>query len=183
MRGYGIAMVLAAAWPAAAIAQGSGGDSLSKNDLEIVAKVQHMNQNAVDLSRLAGTRADSKDVQDYADKLVQDHGAANDKLHSLVEGRGAIVPVLSPQDLANNPDEKKVANEANKLKNLTGKAFDREFTTFMVQDHENGIKAVRTLQEQAQDKELKSFLGNMIPTMQEHLRIARDLSQKVADGS
>jgi putative membrane protein len=65
-----------------------------------------------------------------------------------------------------------------KFSKLTGEKFDREYAGHMVKDHE---KAVALFEKQAKNgdaAELKDFASKTLPTLQEHLKMARDLSAK-----
>lgn len=66
-----------------------------------------------------------------------------------------------------------------KLRGLRGQAFDRQFITMMVQDHQKAVERVRQTEQQVQHEGLKSLLGEIGGSLQEHLEQARELQQQV----
>jgi putative membrane protein len=54
--------------------------------------------------------------------------------------------------------------------------FDRAFAKDMVSDHEKDIKEFRKEADKGRNPELKQFASQTMPTLEEHLKIARDLS-------
>ena len=181
MRGIGMAIGFVVALPLLATAQQANMTALSPSDVQVASKVYHANKLEVDFGKLAKDNGGSKEVQDFGERMVKDHGDAADKLRSLVEGRGAKVAEPSDQDMANDPDAKKAMTKEEELKNQKGADFDRAFTAYMVEEHEKDIKEVENLAKQVTDPALRDALKGMIPVMQEHLKIARDLSAKAGN--
>ena len=181
MRGVGIVAGLLAVLPVAATAQQANMAALSAGDVQVAAKVHLANKAEVDFGKLARENGSSKEVQEFGDRLVKDHGAAADKLRAMVEGRGGTLSEPSEQDLANDPDVKKALAKFDELKDLKGKDFDLAFTTYMVEEHEKDIKAVQGLAKQVSDSTLRATLNGMVPEMEQHLRVARDLSAKAGN--
>jgi len=69
------------------------------------------------------------------------------------------------------------------MSRLNGAAFDKEYSKGMVSDH---TKAVTMFQKEANsggDSGLKSFAASTLPTLQEHLSMARGLSAGSSNAS
>jgi putative membrane protein len=49
----------------------------------------------------------------------------------------------------------------------------------MVKDHEDDVKAFETQSKEGTDADVKSFAAKTLPTLQEHLQMARNAAQKV----
>ena len=59
-----------------------------------------------------------------------------------------------------------------------GEKFDHEYSEHMIKDHES---AVKLFQKQAKDgdaKELKDFAAKTLPTLEEHLKMSRNLKSR-----
>jgi putative membrane protein len=59
---------------------------------------------------------------------------------------------------------------------LQGPAFDRAYIQEMVKDHEEDVKLFRTEAQQGKDPELKRLAATTLPTLEAHLRMARNLA-------
>ena len=74
-------------------------------------------------------------------------------------------------------------NEVEKLGKLQGDAFDREYVkTVGVKDHEKDIKAFEKASKDAKDPELKAWASKTLPTLKEHLAMARKLPEAGGKG-
>ena len=66
-----------------------------------------------------------------------------------------------------------------KLSALTGAAFDREYMSQMVKDHSSAVALFQGQATNGTDADLKNWAAKTLPTLQEHLRMAREVSAKV----
>jgi putative membrane protein len=123
----------------------------------------------VQLGKLAVERAASPDVKQLGQRMVTDHEKGNRELMAVVEKKGLSMPTA--------PDPKQ-QEEATRLATLQGAAFDRAYLQQMVQDHEEDVSLFRTQATEGQDPELKSFAAKTLPTLEEHLKLVRDLAKK-----
>ncbi len=121
----------------------------------------------VELGRLAAERGSSDAVKQFGQRMVDDHSKANDELKQWAETAGVMLPTAL--------DAKHQAMVA-RMSGLSGAAFDRAYAKEMVKDH---IKAVQLFQREADrgtDAGLKSFASSKLPTLREHLEMARSLN-------
>jgi putative membrane protein len=65
------------------------------------------------------------------------------------------------------------------LSKMQGSQFDREFMRHMVKDHEKVVQLFSTVSQESQDAEIKAFAAKTLPTLQEHLQLARQLAQQL----
>ena len=122
----------------------------------------------VQLGKLAVDHAASPDVKQFGQRMVDDHGKANQELMALVKQKDITVPTAL---------DRKHQQAAARFATLQGAAFDRAYMQQMVKDHEADVKRFRTEAEQGQDPELKRFAANTLPTLEAHLNMARTLAQ------
>jgi putative membrane protein len=121
----------------------------------------------VQLGKLAVERAASPDVKQFGQRMVDDHDQANQALMAVVEPKGLAVPTAL---------DRQHRQAADRLAKLHGPAFDRAYMQAMVKDHETDVKLFRTEAQQGQDPELKRWAANTLPTLEEHLTMARNLA-------
>jgi putative membrane protein len=67
---------------------------------------------------------------------------------------------------------------ADKLSTLQGAAFDHAYMAGQVADHEQAVTLFTTAAEDSHDTEVKAFAAKTLPTLQEHLHLARQLTQR-----
>jgi putative membrane protein len=70
-----------------------------------------------------------------------------------------------------------------KLSQLQGDAFDREFLTMMAQDHEKLINTLENTRGKENDKKLDALIDKLLPTLRDHQRTAERLQREVPSAS
>jgi putative membrane protein len=66
-----------------------------------------------------------------------------------------------------------------KLSDLKGEAFDREYAKAMAKGHDKAVALFETASQAAQlPAELKEFAAATLPTLKEHMEMAHDLRSK-----
>jgi putative membrane protein len=123
----------------------------------------------VQLGKMAADMASSAEVKQFGQRMVQDHSKANQELMALVKTKAISVPTALDQ---------KHQEEADRLAKLQGPAFDRAYLQHMVKDHEEDVQLFSTQAKQGKDPELKAFAAKTLPTLEEHLRMVRNLAEK-----
>jgi putative membrane protein len=125
----------------------------------------------VKLGQLAQDKGTSDAVKEFGKRMVDDHSAANDKLKSIAQQESVNLPTnLNKKDQATY----------DKLSKLSGDAFDRAYARDMVKDHQDDIAAFRQEVSNGQDPQIKSFASGTLPTLQDHLKMAREMMHNVS---
>ncbi len=104
----------------------TGGDLAFLNDAAPGGMVE------VELGRLAVKQASSKEVKQFAERMIADHSKAGEELKQLAQQKKVM---LSPELL---PTHKETMA---KLAKLNGAEFDREYVKAMVADHMKDVTA------------------------------------------
>jgi len=112
----------------------------------------------------------NKDVERFARRMRDDHTKNRDNL--VKRARDLKLAVLEGLD-------KEHQDELNRLSKLEGSAFDREYARCMVEGHEKALNMYVNWADKAKDTELSTQIKQTIPTLKEHLQMARDLSNKL----
>src|SRR4029078_11677786 len=120
----------------------------------------------VELGRMARTQGASDAVKQFGQRMVDDHGKANQELMSLAQSTGITLPT--------EIDEKH-KKDMTRLSALKGADFDREYTKMMVSDHRKDVSEFEKQSTRVTDSDLKEFSTRTLPTLQEHLKMAEAL--------
>ncbi len=119
----------------------------------------------VAMGKLAQASGSSDAVKKFGETLVTDHGAHKTKLAALASEAG--VPVtddVTPEAQAN----------MDKLKAMSGEAFDKTFKDMMIDDHNKDI-AKYEKQAASGDAKTAALAKDTLPTLHKHLELAKAL--------
>lgn len=122
----------------------------------------------VELGKLAVQKASSDAVKQFGQKLIDDHTKANDQLKELAS-----------KDSLNLPGslDSKHQSRVDKLAKLSGPKFDKAFIKTAVKDHEKDVSEFKDEAQYGTDPNVKQFAANTLPTLEQHLAAAKDLSK------
>jgi putative membrane protein len=141
--------------------------SLSGRDKSFVKEAAIGGLAEVQLGRLATEKASSPDVKQFAQKMVDEHGKANEKLMAIAKQKNIEVPT----ELTGKP-----ASEYQKLSKLSGSDFDREYVKLMLDDHKKDVSEFRKQSKSGQDPDVKAFATEALPTLESHLAAVQGLA-------
>jgi putative membrane protein len=172
MRMIGFAMAMALGLAAAAQAAGP-------TDPQIAAIVVAANQVDIDAGKLAVKMSHTKDVRDFAQRMITDHTGVNKSAVDLVT-KLKVTPEDNPtsQSLKSGGEE-----NLKNLKTLTGAAFDKAYVDHEVVYHEQVLEAVdKVLIPNAANAELKALLVQVRPAFVAHLEHAKRIQTSLGKG-
>ena len=179
VRGVALPFVLAAVSSIGLVAQTShkmasdktetSSGQLAPADRQFIKKAAQGGLAEVELGKLATEKAASPEVKQFGQRMVDDHGKANDQLKQVASQKGITVPEkLNAKDAATKA----------RLEKLSGKAFDRAYMQDMVADHTKDVSEFRTESKSAKDPDVKSFASQTLPTLKDHLKEAKSIAPK-----
>jgi len=148
------------------------GSTLDRSDRKFIEEAAKGGMAEVEMGQLASERAQSPDVKQFGQRMVQDHSKANDELKQLASSKGVDVPAQT---------DKSHQKKMEKLQKLSGAQFDKQYMDDMVKDHKKDVKEFQKEAKSAKDPDVKSFAAKTTPTLQEHLQMA-EAAQKAAKG-
>jgi putative membrane protein len=141
-------------------------------DPQIAAIVVTANQVDIDAGKLAQAKAGSKEVKDFAQRMITDHSGVNKSATELVT-KLHVTP--QPNDTSKSLQKGGDDNLA-ALKKLDGAAFDQAYLDHEVAYHQAVLDAVdQTLIPSAKNAELKALLVKVRPAFVAHLEHAKHL--------
>jgi putative membrane protein len=125
----------------------------------------------VELGQLAAEKSSNPEVKKFAERMVTDHGKANDQLKEIAAQKGIELPT--------EPSAKHKATKE-RLSKLSGDEFDKAYMSNMLSDHKKDVAAFRKESTEGKDPVLKEFATKTLPTLEEHLKDAESISPKVS---
>ena len=126
----------------------------------------------VDYGKLAVKRTINQAVKEFAETMIRDHTAVNDKAIALAKKLGVTPEESDTSKRLKSNGEKELA----KLKALTGAEFDKAYVDNEVSYHEAVIGLLdKTLIPNTSNAELKSLLESGRPIFVAHLEHAKKL--------
>ena len=128
----------------------------------------------VELGKLGVANATSSDVKQFAQRMVDDHSKANDELKALAAQKNVTLP-------AEVDAKHKAAYD--KLAKAKGAGFDAAFMSHMVSDHQADVSLFERESKSGKDAETKAWAGKTLPTLQEHLKMAKEIHAKTGKGT
>jgi putative membrane protein len=122
----------------------------------------------VELGKLAVQKASSDAVKQFAQKMVDDHTRANEEVKQIAHKANISLP---------DSLDSKHQSRIDKLSKLAGTEFDRAYIKDQLKDHQQDVKEFQNEAENGNHEELKNFAAKTLPTLQEHLSMAKDLNK------
>ena len=148
----------------------SNGTKLQRTDRNFVAKAAEGGRMEVELGQLAQGRASSDAVKQFGQRMVEDHGAANQELMQLAANKGMKLDDKTPK-----PDRL-----MERLSKLQGPDFDREYVKAMVKDHKQDVAEFKRMHSGAVDPNLKAWVDKTLPKLEDHLKTIEGIQAQMA---
>jgi len=161
-----LALPLAAA--AAAPSTGASPKPGETRDASFIQRAGAAGLAEVELSRIALAQAQTPEVKQFAQMMIDAHTASNKELGLIAARQQQRMPAQM------DGDHIKLAG---RLDGAAGKEFEFLYLRAMVQDHEK----MAAMLEQAKgtgSSDVQKFARNTLPVVQEHLEMAKGLAAK-----
>lgn|SRR6267154_1484853 len=147
---------------------------IAASDTQFAKKAAQGGMAEVKMGQLAQDKGTSNSVKKFGQRMVEDHTKAGDELKKAAAQENITLPNdVSAQDQATY----------DALSKLSGAAFDRAYARDMVKDHEEDIADFNKEASGGQKPALKDFASQTLPTLQGHLKQAKEMRQNVAASS
>jgi putative membrane protein len=123
----------------------------------------------VEAGNQAQQKASMQPVKDFGAMMVKDHTAANNQLKTLAASKNVSLPSsASVGQMA----------EKGKLDVLSGDTYDKSYIRGQIKAHREAIALFNKEIASGQDADAKSFAQQTLPTLQQHLKAARDIASQ-----
>lgn len=144
--------------------------ALNADDRAFLEKAAVGGKAEVELGQLAQEKAQSDDVKQFAQRIVTDHSQANSDLLSMGDKMSLTLPTAL---------DDKTQKEKDKLSKLNGAKFDKEYMKLMVDDHQKDVDEFQKESQNAVNSDVKGFAAKNLPTLQQHLDLAKAIQSKL----
>jgi putative membrane protein len=158
-----------AAQPSASSAAGTSRLSASDQDFVNDAAIGGLFE--VESGKIAEKKAANAEVRNFAARMVRDHGDADNKLKRIVSADGGTVP---------NDLDQQHQQELQQLTSQQGADFDRNYMQTMVKDHDTDAQAFGRAVQSLDDPKLKTFAQQTLKVIDQHDKIAHQITDKMA---
>ena len=143
--------------------------SVNAIDHHFVKKAAQGSLAEVELGKMATEKGQSDEVKKFGQRMIDDHTRTNDQLKQLASSKGITLP--------NDLDAKDKATKK-RLSKLSGEQFDRAYMNDMVTDHTKDVSDFKKESTGAKDADIKNFASQILPTLEDHLKEARNIAPK-----
>ncbi len=120
----------------------------------------------VQLGQLAQKQATSTAVKQFGQMMVSDHTKANNELMALAKQKNIVVPA---------EPGKEAMEHIQKLQQETGKDFDKDYVSLMVDDHKEDIEQFEKAADKAKDPDIKALAAKTLPVLKHHLQMIQGI--------
>jgi predicted outer membrane protein len=148
---------------------------------EMMARIHHANQVAIQVGRLAEEHAGAPEVRRYGRLLVADRQQTDQQLLDYATTRMGMT--LGPPEFvmgAEHDIEQQRAARVEHLRTLSGLAFDRELLALVWGDNRSAIELVDHARTQVDDPNLRIMFDKTLPILQQHEKLIQVLGSKAA---
>lgn len=150
-----------------------GPDALAKQDQRYFRDMAQDNMFEVQTGKLAQQRARSDEAKKFGERMVEDHGKMLEEQRTMAKSKKVSMP--------KEPNRQQQA-ALKKLQGVKGEQFDAAYMSEMVNDHEKAVKLLKEAAQNARDAELKAMVEKATPVIEEHLQMAKEISDKASAG-
>jgi len=134
-------------------------------DRDFVNKAAQGGMLEIRLGQAAQTQAVFGGVKSMGQRLAADHSAAYEELKDLATKKGLVLATTLDRS-----HQKKVDDIAQ----LSGSTFDKEYSDFMANNHEDEIRLFEKAAASADDADIRAWAAKKLPTLRSHLALSLD---------
>lgn len=135
---------------------------------EFITMAAQGNNTEIQTSQLALERSQDETIRQYAQRMIDEHTAANQQLEPLAAQRGIELPTTpSSFDTA----------VLEKLTQTPDAQFDQAYMDTQVNAHLKSLAVFRTGARQVAATDLQAYASTLLPSIQDHLEMASQMSQ------
>jgi len=136
-------------------------------DAQFVKKAAAGGRAEVELGQLAVKNGSSEQVKQFGQRMIDDHGKANEQLKQLA----SQVHVKLPSE----PGQQDRATKE-RLEKISGAQFDQAYMSEMVTDHKKDVAEFERESKSAKNPAVKDLAQQTLPVLREHLKQAEQIA-------
>ena len=143
---------------------------------EYVTKAAMSDMFEIQSSRLALQKSSNDQVKSFAQMMVKDHTASSQKLKTALRSKSAGVKAPASLDAEHQ-------SKLQQLNQASAATFDTAYMEMQVSGHRDALNLHRTYASGGDNAALKSFAGEVAPTVQAHFEQAQNLERSLSGSS
>jgi putative membrane protein len=120
------------------------------------------------LGNLAVQKAESKDIKQFGQKMIDDHTKLSERMREVARKEGISAPTGTAA---------KDKSLVNRLEKVSGPEFDKAYIRAMVKDHRDDLNAFNREANSGNDTEIKDVASQGAQVIGEHLKLAEQLAR------
>ncbi|MGE0082547.1 MAG: DUF4142 domain-containing protein [Thiohalomonadaceae bacterium] len=142
---------------------------VSVQDRNFVVSAAQASQAEIELATLAQRKSASPAIQQFAGRMITDHGNTRTRLGEAAREEGIVTPSsIAPRH----------AQIRDQLAQLSGRQFDQQYLEAQVNMHREAVDLFRQQASLGQSPELRSFAEQTLPLLEGHLNLAQQLAAR-----
>jgi putative membrane protein len=145
-------------------------DNGNEADADFLVAVAEINQEEINLGKLAQEKGSMTDVKELGKMMEKAHTKAYEDLSALALKKSISLPEAKTDDV--NEAYKKMSEKK------SGKDFDKEYCDMMVDGHKKAIDKFEKASTDSVDPDIKMMATNMLPDLRKHLEMAEMCQKK-----
>ena len=143
------------------------GAKLSAGDEKAIKDMAMADMAEVETGKLALSKSQNAEVKAFAQQMVDDHGAALQKVQAVAQQKGVTLPTEL---------DKKHKDMSAKLEKMTGDAFDKAYmANGGVKDHKDTLAKLNADAKKIKDPDVKALADQHKPVVEQHLKAAQQM--------
>lgn len=144
---------------------------IGKADVTFMTSAAMAGKLELQASALAEKSAQSPQIKSFAQKMLADHGKADEELKALAKDKGVELPASLNQ---------KQQDQLAELGKLKGAEFDKKYAQDIgVMAHEEAVALFTNASKNAADGDVKAFASKTLPVLQGHLQMAKQMHAEI----
>lgn len=134
---------------------------------QFIQAVASSNEFEIQSSKLALDKSKNEEIHQFGNRMIEDHTKLGDELKATLKQANMPEPDnrLDPKDQA----------QLDKLRKLSGAAFDRTYVADQRAGHVQAVRLVGVYAKDGTNPALKGLAVKSLPILKEHLRMAEGL--------
>ena len=145
------------------------------DDAQVLATFDQVNGFDIETARLGAVHGHSEAVRGLAADVLRDHSMVLQMARDLASRAGIAYQVATDDDAARSH-----AGALRELARVSGPAFDAAYLRHEIRFHDGAIAAVKqVLLPAATQPELRRLLTTVLPGLEHHLAMTRDLAREL----
>jgi putative membrane protein len=145
-------------------------DKVIKKEANFVADAIKDKYAEIKLAELGSTKSSNKEIQDFAQQLVNDHSKALTMFQALAERKGFAIPV----------DEGEAAKKkVNELSAQGDPDFDKKWRDEIISLHKKSIREYEAMYKKSEDAELMELINQTLMDLRAQLDRLHSLENKM----